>query len=219
MKSKKKLSFILVVIVVVVGSGLLIIQSSGASAYNGTSIMPYAVSNVTHNLQGVGSLYSYIIGNTSETDGFPAYEGPGSSQNQSMPQYIIIAINPVGNTTTTIMIGNTTEYTGSANSLNGPFLRSIFTDATGKQTITVEMHSQALNQTVTDTYQVNFELVATFIHYEQQLHHITTSIGISGAALTAGGVFGILAVPLGFIHRSGAMIARFRRWFIDRWGN
>ena len=98
MKSKEKLSFILVVIVVVVGSGLLIIQSSGASAYNGTSTMPYAVSNVTHNPQSVGSLYSYIIGNTSETDGFPAYEGPGSSQNQSMPQYIIIAINPVGNT-------------------------------------------------------------------------------------------------------------------------
>ena len=180
-----------------------------------SGIMPASVNGTIPS----GSLYSYVIGNTSQTDGFPAYEGPGSSQNQSMPQYIIIAINPVGNTTTTIMIGNTTEYTGSANSLNGPFLRSIFTDATGSQIITISMHSKYLNQTVTDTYQVNFELVATFIHYEQQLHHITTSIGISGAALTAGGIFGILAVPLGFIHRSGAMIARFRRWFIDRWGN
>ena len=94
MTPKEKLRFILVVIVVVAGAGLLIIQSSGASVYNGTSTMPYAVSNVTHNPQGVGSLYSYIIGNTSETDGFPAYEGPGSSQNQSMPQYIIIAIIP-----------------------------------------------------------------------------------------------------------------------------
>ena len=180
-----------------------------------SGIMPASVNGTIPS----GSLYSYVIGNTSQTDGFPAYEGPGSSQNQSMPQYIIIAINPVGNTTTTIMIGNTTEYTGSANSLNGPFLRSIFTDATGSQIITISMHSKHLNQTVTDTYQVNFELVATFIHYEQQLHHITTSIGISGVALTAGGIFGILAVPLGFIHRSGAMIARFRRWFIDRWGN
>ena len=180
-----------------------------------SGIMPASVNGTIPS----GSLYSYVIGNTSQTDGFPAYEGPGSSQNQSMPQYIIIAINPVGNTTTTIMIGNTTEYTGSANSLNGPFLRSIFTDATGSQIITISMHSKYLNQTVTDTYQVNFELVATFIHYEQQLHHITTSIGISGAALTAGGILGILAVPLGFIHRSGAMIARFRRWFIDRWGN
>ena len=214
-----KIILLVAVAVILSGAGFLMTQSNTTSAHNSVFNMPYAVSNVTHNPQNVGSLYSYIIGNTSETDGFPAYEGPGSSQNQSMPQYIIIAINPVGNTTTTIMIGNTTEYTGSANSLNGPFLRSIFTDATGKQTITVEMHSQALNQTVTDTYQVNFELVATFIHYEQQLHHITTSIGISGAALTAGGIFGILAVPLGFVHRSGAMIARFRRWFIDRWGN
>ena len=219
MKSKEKLSFILVVIVVVAGAGLLIIQSSGASAYNGTSTMPYAVSNVTHNPQNLGSLYSYIIGNTSETDGFPAYEGPGSSQNQSMPQYIIIAINPVGNTTSIIMMGNTVEYTGSTNSNDGPWLYPVFTNLTGSQIITISMHSKYLNQTVTDTYQVNFELVATFIHYEQQLHHITTSIGISGAALTAGGIFGILAVPLGFIHRSGAMIARFRRWFIDRWGN
>ena len=166
-----------------------------------------------------GSLYSYIIGNTSQTDGFPAYEGPGSGQNQSMPQYIIVAVNPVGNTTATIMIGNTTEYRGSANSLNGPFLYSIFTNATGRQTITVEMHSQYLNQTVTDTYQVNFELVATFIHYEQKLHPQKTTAAISGVAYTAGGIFGILAVPLGFIHRSGVMIARFKRWFIDRWGH
>ena len=194
-------------------------QSNTTSAHNSDFSMPYAVSNVTHNPQNVGSLYSYIIGNTSETDGFPAYEGPGSSQNQSMPQYIIIAINPVGNTTSAIVMGNTVEYTGSTNSNNGPWLYPVFTNLTGSQIITISMHSKYLNQTVTDTYQVNFELVATFIHYEQQLHHITTSIGISGAALTAGGIFGILAVPLGFIHRSGAMIARFRRWFIDRWGN
>ena len=180
-----------------------------------SGIMPASVNGTIPS----GSLYSYVIGNTSQTDGFPAYEGPGSSQNQSMPQYIIIAINPVGNTTSTIMMGNTVEYTGLTDSSNGPWLYPIFTNLTGSQTITISMHSKYLNQTVTDTYQVNFELVATFIHYEQQLHHITTSIGVSGAALTAGGIFGILAVPLGFIHRSGAMIARFRRWFIDRWGN
>ena len=180
-----------------------------------SGIMPASVNGTIPS----GSLYSYVIGNTSQTDGFPAYEGPGSSQNQSMPQYIIIAINPVGNTTSTIGMGNTVEYTGLTDSSNGPWLYPVFTNLTGSQTITISMHSKYLNQTVTDTYQVNFELVATFIHYEQQLHHVTTSIGISGAALTAGGIFGILAVPLGFIHRSGAMIARFRRWFIDRWGN
>ena len=180
-----------------------------------SGIMPASVNGTIPS----GSLYSYVIGNTSQTDGFPAYEGPGSGQNQSMPQYIIIAINPVGNTSAKIMIGNTTEYTGSVNSSNGPFLHSIFTNATGRQTITVEMHSQTLNQTVTDTYQVNFELVATFIHYEQKLHPQKTTTAISGVAYTAGGIFGILAVPLGFIHRSGVMIARFKRWFIDRWGH
>ena len=180
-----------------------------------SGIMPASVNGTIPS----GSLYSYVIGNTSQTDGFPAYEGPGSGQNQSMPQYIIIAINPVGNTSAKIMIGNTTEYTGSVNSSNGPFLHSIFTNATGRQTITVEMHSQTMNQTVTDTYQVNFELVATFIHYEQKLHPQKTTAAISGAAYTAGGIFGILAVPLGFIHRSGVMIARFKRWFIDRWGH
>lgn len=180
-----------------------------------SGIMPASVNGTIPS----GSLYSYVIGNTSQTDGFPAYEGPGSGQNQSMPQYIIIAINPVGNTSAKIMIGNTTEYIGSANSSNGPFLRSIFTNATGRQTITVEMHSQTVNQTVTDTYQVNFELVATFIHYEEKIHHVKTVSGISGVAYTAGGIFGILAVPLGFIHRSGVMIARFKRWFIDRWGH
>ena len=214
-----KIILLVAVAVILSGAGVLMMQSNTTSAHNSDFSMPYAVSNVTHNPQNVGSLYSYIIGNTSETDGFPAYEGPGSSQNQSMPQYIIIAINPVGNTTSTIMMGNTVEYTGLTDSNNGPWLYPIFTNLTGSQIITISMHSKYLNQTVTDTYQVNFELVATFIHYEQQLHHITTSIGISGAALTAGGIFGILAVPLGFIHRSGAMIARFRRWFIDRWGN
>ena len=214
-----KIILLVTVAVILSGAGVLMMQSNATSAHNSDFSMPYAVSNVTHNPQNVGSLYSYIIGNTSETDGFPAYEGPGSSQNQSMPQYIIIAINPVGNTTSTIMMGNTVEYTGLTDSNNGPWLYPIFTNLTGSQIITISMHSKYLNQTVTDTYQVNFELVATFIHYEQQLHHITTSIGISGAALTAGGIFGILAVPLGFIHRSGAMIARFRRWFIDRWGN
>ena len=214
-----KIILLVAAAVILSGAGVLMMQSNATSAHNSDFSMPYAVSNVTHNPQGVGSLYSYIIGNTSETDGFPAYEGPGSSQNQSMPQYIIIAINPVGNTTSAIMMGNTVEYTGSTNSNDGPWLYPVFTNLTGSQTITISMHSKYLNQTVTDTYQVNFELVATFIHYEQQLHHITTSIGISGAALTAGGIFGILAVPLGFIHRSGAMIARFRRWFIDRWGN
>ena len=179
--------------------------------------VPGISTNGTH--QNVGNLYSYIIGNTSETDGFPAYEGPGSGQNQSMPQYIIIAVSPVGNTSAIIKLGNTTEYSGLVNSNGGPWLRNLFVNATGKQLITIEMHSTYLNQTVTDTYQVNFELVATFIHYEQHLHPSTTSTGISGAALVAGGVFGILAVPLGFIHRSGVMIARFRRWFIDRWGN
>lgn len=214
-----KIILLVAVAVILSGAGVLMMQSNTTSAHNSDFSMPYAVSNVTHNPQNVGSLYSYIIGNTSETDGFPAYEGPGSSQNQSMPQYIIIAINPVGNTTSTIMMGNTVEYTGLTDSNNGPWLYPIFTNLTGSQIITISMHSKYLNQMVTDTYQVNFELVATFIHYEQQLHHITTSIGISGAALTAGGIFGILAVPLGFIHRSGAMIARFRRWFIDRWGN
>ena len=214
-----KIILLVAVAVILSGAGVLMMQSNATSAHNSDFSMPYAVSNVTHNPQNVGSLYSYIIGNTSETDGFPAYEGPGSSQNQSMPQYIIIAINPVGNTTSAIMMGNTVEYTGSTNSNDGPWLYPVFTNLTGSQIITISMHSKYLNQTVTDTYQVNFELVATFIHYEQQLHHITTSIGISGAALTAGGIFGILAVPLGFIHRSGAMIARFRRWFIDRWGN
>lgn len=214
-----KIILLVAVAVILSGAGFLMTQSNTTSAHNSVFNMPYAVSNVTHNPQNVGSLYSYIIGNTSETDGFPAYEGPGSSQNQSMPQYIIIAINPVGNTTSIIMMGNTVEYTGSTNSNDGPWLYPVFTNLTGSQTITISMHSKYLNQTVTDTYQVNFELVATFIHYEQQLHHITTSIGISGAALTAGGIFGILAVPLGFVHRSGAMIARFRRWFIDRWGN
>ena len=214
-----KIILLVAVAVILSGAGFLMTQSNTTSAHNSVFNMPYAVSNVTHNPQNVGSLYSYIIGNTSETDGFPAYEGPGSSQNQSMPQYIIIAINPVGNTTSTIMMGNTVEYTGLTDSSNGPWLYPVFTNLTGSQAITISMHSKYLNQTVTDTYQVNFELVATFIHYEQQLHHITTSIGISGAALTAGGIFGILAVPLGFIHRSGAMIARFRRWFIDRWGN
>lgn len=214
-----KIILLVAVAVILSGAGVLMMQSNTTSAHNSDFSMPYAVSNVTHNPQNVGSLYSYIIGNTSETDGFPAYEGPGSSQNQSMPQYIIIAINPVGNTTSTIMMGNTVEYTGLTDSSNGPWLYPVFTNLTGSQIITISMHSKYLNQTVTDTYQVNFELVATFIHYEQQLHHITTSIGISGAALTAGGIFGILAVPLGFIHRSGAMIARFRRWFIDRWGN
>ena len=214
-----KIILLVAAAVILSGAGVLMMQPNTTSAHNSDFSMPYAVSNVTHNPQGVGSLYSYIIGNTSETDGFPAYEGPGSSQNQSMPQYIIIAINPVGNTTSIIMMGNTVEYTGSTNSNDGPWLYPVFTNLTGSQIITISMHSKYLNQTVTDTYQVNFELVATFIHYEQQLHHITTSIGISGAALTAGGIFGILAVPLGFIHRSGAMIARFRRWFIDRWGN
>ena len=214
-----KIILLVAVAVILSGAGVLMMQPNATPAHNGVFSMPYAVSNVTHNPQSVGSLYSYIIGNTSETDGFPAYEGPGSSQNQSMPQYIIIAINPVGNTTSIIMMGNTVEYTGSTNSNNGPWLYPVFTNLTGSQIITISMQSKYLNQTVTDTYQVNFELVATFIHYEQQLHHITTSIGISGAALTAGGIFGILAVPLGFIHRSGAMIARFRRWFIDRWGN
>lgn len=214
-----KIILLVTVAVILSGAGVLMMQSNATSAHNSDFSMPYAVSNVTHNPQNVGSLYSYIIGNTSETDGFPAYEGPGSSQNQSMPQYIIIAINPVGNTTSAIMMGNTVEYTGLTDSSNGPWLYPVFTNLTGSQIITISMHSKYLNQTVTDTYQVNFELVATFIHYEQQLHHITTSIGISGAALTAGGIFGILAVPLGFIHRSGAMIARFRRWFIDRWGN
>ena len=133
-----------------------------------SGIMPASVNGTIPS----GSLYSYVIGNTSQTDGFPAYEGPGSGQNQSMPQYIIVAINPVGNTSAKIMIGNTTEYTGSANSSNGPFLHSIFTNATGRQTITVEMHSQTMNQTVTDTYQVNFELVATFIHYEEKIQFI-----------------------------------------------
>ena len=180
-----------------------------------SGIMPASVNGTIPS----GSLYSYVIGNTSQTDGFPAYEGPGSGQNQSMPQYIIVAINPVGNTSAKIMIGNTTEYTGSANSSNGPFLHSIFTNATGRQTITVEMHSQTMNQTVTDTYQVNFELVATFIHYEEKIHPQKTTAAISGVAYTAGGIFGILAVPLGFIHRSGVMIARFKRWFIDRWGH
>ena len=180
-----------------------------------SGIMPASVNGTIPS----GSLYSYVIGNTSQTDGFPAYEGPGSGQNQSMPQYIIIAINPVGNTSAKIMIGNTTEYTGSVNSSNGPFLHSIFTNATGRQTITVEMHSQTLNQTVTDTYQVNFELVATFVHYEEKIHPVKTVTAISGVAYTAGGIFGILAVPLGFIHRSGVMIARFKRWFIDRWGH
>ena len=214
-----KIILLVAVAVILSGAGVLIMQSNATPAHNSDFSMPYAVSNVTHNPQNVGSLYSYIIGNTSETDGFPAYEGPGSSQNQSMPQYIIIAINPVGNTTSAIMMGNTVEYTGLTDSSNGPWLYPVFTNLTGSQIITISMQSKYLNQTVTDTYQVNFELVATFIHYEQQLHHITTSIGISGAALTAGGIFGILAVPLGFIHRSGAMIARFRRWFIDRWGN
>ena len=214
-----KIILLVAVAVILSGAGVLMMQSNATPAHNSDFSMPYAVSNVTHNPQGVGSLYSYIIGNTSETDGFPAYEGPGSSQNQSMPQYIIIAINPVGNTTSTIVMGNTVEYTGLTDSSNGPWLYPVFTNLTGSQIITISMHSKYLNQTVTDTYQVNFELVATFIHYEQQLHHITTSIGISGVALTAGGIFGILAVPLGFIHRSGAMIARFRRWFIDRWGN
>jgi hypothetical protein len=214
-----KIILLVAVAAILSGAGFLMTQSNTTSAHNSDFSMPYAVSNVTHNPQSVGSLYSYIIGNTSETDGFPAYEGPGSSQNQSMPQYIIIAINPVGNTTSIIMMGNTVEYTGLTDSSNGPWLYPVFTNLTGSQIITISMHSKYLNQTVTDTYQVNFELVATFIHYEQQLHHITTSIGISGAALTAGGIFGILAVPLGFIHRSGAMIARFRRWFIDRWGN
>ena len=180
-----------------------------------SGIMPASVNGTIPS----GSLYSYVIGNTSQTDGFPAYEGPGSGQNQSMPQYIIVAINPVGNTSAKIMIGNTTEYTGSANSSNGPFLHSIFTNATGRQTITVEMHSQTMNQTVTDTYQVNFELVATFVHYEEKIHPQKTTAAISGVAYTAGGIFGILAVPLGFIHRSGVMIARFKRWFIDRWGH
>ncbi len=180
-----------------------------------SGIMPASVNGTIPS----GSLYSYVIGNTSQTDGFPAYEGPGSGQNQSMPQYIIVAINPVGNTSAKIMIGNTTEYIGSANSSNGPFLRSIFTNATGRQTITVEMHSQTMNQTVTDTYQVNFELVATFVHYEEKIHPQKTTAAISGVAYTAGGIFGILAVPLGFIHRSGVMIARFKRWFIDRWGH
>ena len=214
-----KIILLVAVAVILSGAGVLMMQSNATPAHNSDFSMPYAVSNVTHNPQGVGSLYSYIIGNTSETDGFPAYEGPGSSQNQSMPQYIIIAINPVGNTTSTIVMGNTVEYTGLTDSSNGPWLYPVFTNLTGSQIITISMHSKYLNQTVTDTYQVNFELVATFIHYEQQLHHITTSIGISGVALTAGGIFGILAVPLGFVHRSGAMIARFRRWFIDRWGN
>ncbi len=214
-----KIILLVAAAVILSGAGVLMMQHNATPAHNNVFSMPYAVSNVTHNPQSVGSLYSYIIGNTSETDGFPAYEGPGSSQNQSMPQYIIIAINPVGNTTSTIVMGNTVEYTGLTDSSNGPWLYPVFTNLTGSQTITISMHSKYLNQTVTDTYQVNFELVATFIHYEQQLHHITTSIGISGAALTAGGIFGILAVPLGFIHRSGAMIARFRRWFIDRWGN
>ena len=214
-----KIILLVAVAVILSGAGVLMMQSNATSAHNSDFSMPYAVSNVTHNPQNLGSLYSYIIGNTSETDGFPAYEGPGSSQNQSMPQYIIIAINPVGNTTSAIVMGNTVEYTGLTDSSNGPWLYPVFTNLTGSQIITISMHSKYLNQTVTDTYQVNFELVATFIHYEQQLHHVTTSIGISGAALTAGGIFGILAVPLGFIHRSGAMIARFRRWFIDRWGN
>ena len=217
----KTLNLILLVTVTVIlsGAGLSIMQSNAAPAQNTVFATPYAVSNVTNNPQGVGNLYSYIIGNTSQTDGFPAYEGPGSGQNQSMPQYIIIAVNPVGNTTATIILGNTTEYSGVTDSTSGPWLHPLYINSTGKQSFVVEIHSAYLNQTVTDTYQVNFELVATFIHYEQHIHPTVTNTGISGAALTVAGVFGILAVPMGFIHRSGAMIARFRRWFIDRWGN
>ena len=157
-----KIILLVAAAVILSGAGLSIMQSNAMSTHNNVFSMPYAVSNVTHNPQGVGSLYSYIIGNTSETDGFPAYEGPGSSQNQSMPQYIIIAINPVGNTTTTIMIGNTTEYTGSANSLNGPFLRSIFADACSYVMKLLLIMDERFNQLEIDLIGIRYRLVQVF---------------------------------------------------------
>lgn len=217
--NRKKIELVLLAVsLIAMASFMFDMQPAGGTVMG----MPEVTAdvNVIHNVTtSVGSLYSYIIGNTTATDGFPAYEGPGSAQNQKMPQYLIIAVNPVGNTSAAIVMDNKTLYSGSADSSSGPFLYTVYTNLTGDQTVTITMHSYFLNQTVTDTYSISLELVSSFIHYEQSIHPATQPVIISSAALTVSGILGILAVPMGFISRSGIMIIRFKRWFIDRWGN
>lgn len=163
------------------------------------------------------TMFAYVVGNTSETDGYPAYEGPGVAQNQSMPQYFIVVINPVGNTSASISLGSKVLFSGQIS--GAPFLHSFYTNATGAQTLTVTMHSYAINQTVTDIYSIQFMLVSAFIHYEQKKHPSTSSNnGISAGFIAGVSIVAILLiVPIGFSTHKGFSILMYARYFIDKY--
>lgn len=160
-------------------------------------------------------MFSYLIGNTSHTKGFAAYEGPGVKQNQTMPQYFLISV--VGATSANITMGNKTLYSGLTNGT--PFLIPFFTNDTGSKTITISMiHGNTTNGTaLTNIYVVNFMTVTQFINYVNKKYPSKpVPVLNNGFILTIAIVAIIAIVPIGFVTHKGFNVLMYARYFIDK---
>lgn len=217
MQNKAIAIVILITSALLVSSCASLISNSVSSGNFPKGIEEHIDPLVSNSTINSGTLFSYVFGNVSETDGFPAYAGPGTPQNQSMPQYFIVAISPVGNTSASISLGSKVLFSGKIS--GAPFLHPFYVNATGAQTLTVTMHSYAINQTVTNIYSVQFMLVSAFIHYEQKKHPSTSSNnGISAGFIAGVSIVAILLiVPIGFSTHKGFSILMYARYFIDKY--
>ena len=177
-----------------------------------SSIQSYAFpANVASPANATEIPFAYLAGNTSVTDGYPAYEGPGVSQNQSMPQYILVVMSAPYNTTASITIGGKVYFSSVLH--GNPQVYPVYTSLMGVQSVNITFRNNGT--TYMDSYTVSFMLVATFIKYEQTLHPAPQVTGISEASLGTDIVWAFVMVIIGFVARHGISRLRWMRKQID----
>jgi len=172
----------------------------------------YASGNVTNVSTTQQTPFAYIVGNTSETDGFPAYEGPGVSQNQSMPQYMMIVLSASVGTTANISLGGKLYFSG-VNVSTEPTIIPVYTNLTGVETVVIVFFTA--HKVYADVYTVSLMLVATFIHYEQGLHPVKSNLTVTEASLGFDIVWVGVMVVIGDIARHGIQRLRWMRKTVD----
>lgn len=151
----------------------------------------------------IHNINAQVYGNTTATDGFPAYLN-NMSQSGKMPQSMWIVVRAPGNLSTftlalngTIVIQNQ-QFTDIAN-------YSFKTKNLGDVPIQITVHSSEMNYTRIFTYHANILTVTSFISYEQTLHpKIAPSLSI-------GGGFVIFALPAAAAVFTGILFAEYWR--------
>ena len=188
--------------------GTLAMSAMPVAAGTGHTVFPQAQgTNTTAEVP-----FAYIVGNTSVTEGYPAYDGPGASQGQSMPQYILVIMSAPPGMHANVSIGGR-SYDSNINLTSNPQVVPVYTNATGTTGIVVTFYGH--NETRVDAFSVQFMLVAQFIHYEQGLHPSSVPVGVSEASLGVDIVWAFAIVVVGFVARHGIVRLRWMRKTID----